>query len=237
MRPSRSTPEPAPAGSAQPLRGRASLGSVAVTAPASDVVRPLPFVRDDAALVAGLRAGEPWARAALFDRYAPHVERILRRVLGHERHTEMADLVHDAFVQALASIDGLRDAEALLAWMQTIAARTAYRAIRSRRARRWLRFWEPAELPEVAVDGVDPGVLEAHRRTYAVLDRLPAEERLIFALRYIDGMELSHIAALRDISLATVKRRLARAEERFTKLAEHDEVLRPWLREGGRWTT
>jgi RNA polymerase sigma-70 factor (ECF subfamily) len=194
-------------------------------------------VRDDAALVAGLRAGEPWARAALFDRYAPHVERMLRRVLGHERHTDMADLVHDAFVQALASIDSLRDAEALLAWMQTIAARTAYRAIRARRARRWLRFWEPAEIPEVVCDGVDPGVIEAHRRTYALLDRMPAEERLLFALRYIDGMELERMAALREVSLATLKRRLARAEERFSRLAQHDEVLRPWLEEGGRWTT
>ena len=202
----------------------------------SSQVRPLPIQRDEAALVAGLKAGEPWARAALFDRYAPHVERMLRRVLGHERHTDMADLVHDAFVQALASIDGLRDAEALLAWMQTIAARTAYRAIRARRARRWLRFWEPAEIPEVVIEGIDPAVLEAHRRTYALLDRMPAEERLLFALRYIDGMELERLAQTRDVSLATIKRRLARAEERFVHLAENDEVLRTWLREGGRWT-
>src|SRR4029079_218194 len=92
-------------------------------APKPPAVRALPIVRDDAALVAGLKAGEPWARAALFDRYAPTVERILRRVLGNDRHGDMADLVQDAFVQALASIEGLREAEALLAWMQTIAAR------------------------------------------------------------------------------------------------------------------
>lgn len=242
MRPSHPSPEPA-------SRARPSLSSVSgleaptprprpVAGPASQV-RPLPLVaagRDDAALVAGLKAGEPWARAALFDRYAPHVERMLRRVLGHERHTDMADLVHDAFVQALASIEGLRDAEALLAWMQTIAARTAYRAIRARRARRWLRFWEPSEIPEVVIDGIDPAVLEAHRRTYELLDRMPAEERLLFALRYIDGMALERMAQTREVSLATIKRRLARAEERFVHLAEHDEVLRTWLREGGRWT-
>lgn len=197
--------------------------------------RPLPVGRDDAAIVRGLQAGEAWARAALFDRYAPHVERILRRVLGHDAQGEMADLLHDAFVQALSSIDRLRDAEALLAWMQTIAARTAFRAIRSRRARRWLRFWEPDEVPEVCVDGVEPDVIEAHRRTYALLDRLPADERLAFALRHIEGMELERVAEACEVSLATIKRRLARAEERFARGAQRDDVLRPWLEEGGRW--
>ena len=201
------------------------------------VVRQLPFVRDDTALVAGLQAGEAWARAALFDRYAPQVERILRRILGHDQHTDFADLIHDAFVQALASIDGLRDADALLAWMQTIAARTAYRAIRARRIRRWLCFWEPEDLPEMLAPGIEPEILEAHRRTYAVLDALPARERVAFALRYIEGMELAKVAAVLDISLATVKRRLTRAEQRFARAAERDPVLKPWLKEGGRWTT
>jgi RNA polymerase sigma-70 factor (ECF subfamily) len=199
-------------------------------------VRALPIVRDDVALVAGLRAGEAWARAALFDRYAPHVERILRRVLGNDRHGDMADLVQDAFVQALASIEGLREAEALLSWMQTIAARTAFRAIRARKARAWLKFWEPSEVPDPPVDGGDPDVLEAYRHTYALLDRMPAEERLIFALRYIDGMELERIAEIREVSLATLKRRLSRAEQRFAHAAQRDSVLRPWLEEGGRWT-
>ena len=201
------------------------------------VVRTLPIVRDDASLVEGLRSGEPWARAALFDRYAPQVERILRRILGNDRHTEMADVIHDVFVQALASIDRLRDPSALLGWMQTIAAHTAYRTIRARRARRWLCFWEPANVPEVQVSDVDPEVSEACRRTYAVLDRLPADERVAFALRFIDGMELAQVAAVCEVSLATIKRRLSRAEQRFAAAARRDEVLVKWLQEGDRWTT
>lgn len=201
------------------------------------VVRPLPVGRDDTAIVEGLRDGEVWARAALFDRYGPLVERVLRRILGHDPRTDLADLVHDAFVQALASVGGLRDAEALLAWMQTIAARTAYSAIRARRARRWLRFWEPAEVPDPPMDGVDPEVREAHRRTYAILESMPADERIPFVLRYIEGMDLAQIAGACEVSLATIKRRLVRAEQRFSRAAQRCEVLRPWLEEGGRWTT
>jgi RNA polymerase sigma-70 factor (ECF subfamily) len=201
------------------------------------VVRALPSVRDDQAIVHGVRAGETWARAALFDRYAPDVERILRRILGYEVHTDIADLVHDTFVQALASFDQLRDAGAVRSWMQSIATHTAYRTIRMRRARRWLRFWEPAQVPEVTVDGVDPDVREAYRRTYQALDRLPADERIAFVLRYVEGMELGQVAEACRVSLSTIKRRLARAEARFTRAAQRDEVLRSWLEEGGRWTT
>ena len=199
------------------------------------VVKRLPFVRDDAALVAGLRAAEPWARAALFDRFAPQVERVLQRILGRDLHTDIEDLLHDTFVQALASLDRLRDPAAMLGWMQSIAAHTAYRAIRARRARRWLRFLEPSELPDIHVDGVAPEHVEAYRRTYALLERMPAAERIAFALRHVDGMELGRLAEINDCSLATIKRRLAKAERRFARAAERDEVLRPWVVEGGRW--
>src|SRR3954469_19095046 len=103
------------------------------TAPRSKV-RPLPGLRDDTALVEGLAAGEPWARAALFERYAPPIERMLRKILGPDQHTEIADVLHEVFVQALASLERLRDPRAVLSWMQAIAAHTAYRTIRARRA-------------------------------------------------------------------------------------------------------
>jgi RNA polymerase sigma-70 factor (ECF subfamily) len=202
---------------------------------AKPVVRALPITRDDPSIVRGLRAGEPWARAALFDRCAPVVERIVRRILGRGRH-EIADVVHDAFVQALASIDKLRDPQALISWMQTIATYTACNAIRARRLRKWLFFWDPAELPEQPIDGVDPHLSEACRRTYAILERLPTNERAAFALRYIEGLEVERVAELCDVSPSTIKRRLARAETRFTAAARHDEILSTWLEEGDRWT-
>jgi RNA polymerase sigma-70 factor (ECF subfamily) len=200
-------------------------------------VRPLPAIRDDTALLEGLRAGEPWAKAALFERYAPHVQRLLRKILGPQPSLEVPDLIHDVFVRALASIDQLREPGAMLAWVQAIATRMAYRALQVQRARRWLRFWEPVELLPISAPAVDTEVLDAYRRTYAVLERMPAAERVVFALRYIDGMELAPIAALCEVSLATVKRRLARADKRFASAARRDEVLRTWISEGDRWTT
>ena len=83
---------------------------------------------DDAALVAGLRRGDQAARHALFERFAPHVERILARCLG--RDPELADVLHDTFVQAFASAATLRDSSALKAWLSMIAVHVARGLIR-----------------------------------------------------------------------------------------------------------
>ena len=144
------------------MRSRRAIVKEGQAAPES-AVRRLPIARDDAALLAGMRAGEDWAGALFFDRFAPQVERILRRILGND--LELSDLVHDAFVQAMTSLHQLREAGALLGWIQAIAAHTGYRAIRSRRARSWLRFWEPSELPEPSIEDADPETVQAYRRT------------------------------------------------------------------------
>lgn len=203
---------------------------------ASSERKVLPFARDDRAIVEGIRRGEPWAAELLFERHGPAVTRMLRRTLGCERHEELVDLVHEVFAQAIASMDRLREAEALLAWLQRISAHVAYRTMRNRRARRWLSFLQPDQLPEVPHEAASPEIQQACRRVYGVLERLPASERLVFSLRMLEGLELVEVAAACEISVSTAKRRIAKAQKRFASLAAQDAVLRDWLQEGVAWT-
>lgn len=184
----------------------------------------------------GLRSGDKWAAELLFDRYAPAITRMLRRTLGYERHEELIDLVHEVFVQAIGSIDKLRDPDALLGWLLRIAAHTAYHSMRKRRARSWLRFEDSAELPEVPEQPTPPEIHQACRHLYKLLDKFPADERLAFCLRYIEGLELTQVAETCEVSLSTAKRRITKASKRFVSLASQDSVLREWLKEGDLWT-
>lgn len=193
------------------------------------------FVGDDAALVEGFRRGDPGARAALYDRHADHVHRVLYRILGV--HPDLADLHHDVFVRAIGSIGRLEDPAALKGWLTMIAVHVAHTAITRRKRRGWLWFLPGEELPEMESNTASSEVRDALRATYAVLDTLPADERIAFALRFIDGMELTEVAAACDTSLATIKRRLARATERFGAEARKQPVLEPWLDGGTRWAS
>ena len=79
--------------------------------------------------------------------------------------------------------------------------------------------------PQIA----DPEVDEAVRATYRVLDAMPTEDRLVFALRFIDGCEIAEIAALYDSSVSTIKRRVARAASRFAMRARREPALEDYL--------
>ncbi len=185
---------------------------------------------DDRALVEALLGGHRGATAELFDRYAHHVERILVRILGHDH--EVADLLHEVFARLLAALGTLQDPGALKGWLTGITVFTARECIRRRVRGRWLRFFAPEDLPDVESVATDEETREALRVTYALLDRLGADDRIAFTLRFFEGLEIVSIASACGVSINTAKRRIARAQRRFVALAEREPALKAWL-EGG----
>jgi len=196
----------------------------------SSQVVELPIADTELSLVAGLQAGRAEARKALFDRYSADLERILFRVLGPD--AEAPDILHDVFVAALQSIHTLRDPLALPGWLRGIAVNKARKLILKRQRWKLIQLFAPSDLPETEALLPSAEISEAMRATYDVLGAMPADERVAFALRMIDGMELTQVAEACGVSLATIKRRLSRAQQSFTALAQSQPALAEWL-EGG----
>lgn len=177
---------------------------------------------DDAEVARRLKAGDPAAPALLFDRFGALVDRVLLRILGDSADHD--DRVQETFIEVLRTVSALRDDGAFKPWVTTIAVRVARAELRRRRVRRFLSLWRDDELPEVAVDDDHHG-RETLRATYRILDAMPTEERLAFTLRVIHGEELTEVARLCGCSLATIKRRISRAEARFREAAAADPAL------------
>jgi len=179
-------------------------------------------------LVAALKAREAGAVEALLRRYGSHLRRVLTRVLGSD-DTETPDVLQEVAVIAWQSIGRLSDPLALKAWLTQIAVFTARGLIRRRHRQRWLSFFE--EVPDRSVPWASPEMQEAARAVYRIFDRMPVDERIPFALRMLEGLELEATAEACGMSLATVRRRLVRAERRFQKMARQCDALLPWLDE------
>jgi RNA polymerase sigma-70 factor (ECF subfamily) len=186
------------------------------------------------ALVAGLRGSEPWAWAELYLRHGPGVRRVLARILG--LGPEVDDLTQEVFLRAKAAIDKLRRAESLQGWLHQIAVFKARHLLRSRRRWAWIQPSPQAELAAIACVPGDEA-RESARAVYAILAGMAVDERIAFSLRFIEQMALGEAAALCGVSLATLKRRLQRAERAFVAEAERHPALAELLRGGQRWAS
>jgi RNA polymerase sigma-70 factor (ECF subfamily) len=182
---------------------------------------------DDATLARAVAEGQMRALGLVWDRYAALVRGILRRALGPG--ADVDDQVQVIFVAFFRDVKKIRDPGALRSFLIGIATRVARAELRRRRFRHWFMLTKDGVVPEEACPGGDDDAREAVARLYAVLDRLDESSRMIFVLRYIEGLELTETAAAMDVSLATAKRHLARVTARVHAMAARDPILAGYL--------
>jgi RNA polymerase sigma-70 factor (ECF subfamily) len=182
--------------------------------------RPEPQPRasgpSDAALVVAARAGEEWAREALFRRYSRMVFALAYRLLGRDH--EIDDLVQDCFTQALASLHRLTDPQAFGGWLTAIVVRTTRKMLRRRAitARLGLgRRREPIDMDSLVSRSAPPDVQMELRAVYGILDGLPARLRIALVLRRVEGASQDEVAEYLGVSISTAKRLIIEAELRL----------------------
>jgi len=167
----------------------------------------------DAALVVAARAGEAWAREALFRRHARMAIGLAHRLLPSD--VEVDDVVQDCFLYALQRLGSLQNPQAFAAWLGSIVVRTVSKRLRRRRllSRLGLRAAEPIDPERVSAKTAPGEVAIELQRVYGLIESLPVEQRVALVLRRVDGLEIPQIAEYMGLSASTVKRRLKAAEE------------------------
>jgi len=186
----------------------------------------------DAILLADLRSRDSAVRRiaehALFERFRAPVDRLLRRMLGHDTD----DCLQEVFVDVFRGIASFEHKARLSTWIYRIALRRAWKCAAVRR-----RGQRGREQGDVLVEhAVAPGATEdlgaavaseelAHRFARA-LQLLDLDQRTVLALSAIDGLGPREIAEVLGLPVGTVHSRLSRARahmRRLLGLAGEDE--------------
>lgn len=182
--------------------------------------------KDLKAIAAGAVLGDSASILFLYDRFGPLVNRLVWRLVGAD--DEHNDVVQDVFVSVIESIGRVKSPELLEQWISSVTVNTVRRLIKKRR---FYRIFHLAPDPGRghAVPS-DPDAIVELRFFYETLDRMPADDRLVFTLRFVDGRRLEEVGAICNCSLAAAKRRLNRACDVYFRLG--GEALSPRLGKG-----
>lgn len=173
---------------------------------------------DDAVLVERAVEGAAWAKGALYQRHARRVIGMLTRMLSSTADAE--DAAQDTFILAFRDLRQLQRRGGFGAWVNGIAVHQAHRRFRRRKLLGILGIQSSARdatFEQVADARAGPEERAELSLIQRVLDGLSANERVAWMLRNVEGYELSEVAEMTACSLATVKRRIAAAEERIAR--------------------
>lgn len=183
--------------------------------------------RDDAELVAALRAGDRSAAGELWDRHSNMLRGLMRRMLGS--HVDAEDAVQEVFLRFFDSVEQLQKPEALRSYLYGIGLRVARAEQRKRARRRWLPWHEVDQGVGASAPVPHDLAREPVARLEAILASAGDEARFLFVSRCVEKLELTEIASALDVSLSTAKRKLKRALLHIEKRVAGDRVLTEYL--------
>jgi RNA polymerase sigma-70 factor (ECF subfamily) len=193
----------------------------------------------DAALVRLVAERRPEALAELYDRFAPTLLALARRVL--DNHADAEEVLQEVFVQVWNRGERYDPARSSVStWLVLIARSRAIDRLRSRKVVERTHeataqaaigaigaigasgVWEPHTSPE-ALENVF--IQERHERVRREMAALPAEQRQVLEMAFYQGLTQSEIAAQAGLPLGTVKTRTLLAMKKLRN------ALRPEIRQ------
>lgn len=209
---------------------------------------------DDAALVAGLRAGDDRAFAWLLDRHDRPLRRLARTCVGTAAAAD--EVVQETWLAVIEGIDRFEQRSSLKTWIYRILMNKARtRGVRDKRSVPFSsmddedRAARPAFSPDVflpadhpewpghwaseppAWDGLPESALDAREtlaRVRAAIDDLPAQHRRVITLRDVEDWSSAEVCALLGLTAANQRVILHRARARVREsLESYFEAMTP----------
>jgi RNA polymerase sigma-70 factor (ECF subfamily) len=152
-------------------------------------------------------------------------------------HMDAEDLTQDIFFQAFKNLSKLKSIEKFKSWLFSIAINRIRDFYRKKRFRDMfssdVKTEEEMKIREENIDPSDPldDILKKDfwGKVEFILKKLPTMEREVFALRFMDSLNINEISGVLGKSESTIKTHLYRALGKFKKesslLQQFKEVL------------
>ena len=155
---------------------------------------------------------------ALYDRYAPRVYAVVRRIAGDDDLAQ--DYAQEAWIRAIRALPSFRGDSRFSTWLHRIAVNSALQAVRKARTRT-KREGKP---PDVIPVAPNVGDVLLEKRLEQAMDRLPEGMRRVLILHDVEGYTHEEIGDCLGVTAGTSKSQLFKARAKMRDLLRSDET-------------
>lgn len=173
----------------------------------------------DLELVGQFKNGErDYAFDVLVRRYQERVYWTVRRIVG--THEDADDVAQETFVTVWQKLDMFREDSNFFTWLYRISVNAALGHLRRSKMERFVSL-DTISQPFIDNNSRgDQAVLNSERTTAVeqAIQSLPPQQRVVFCMRYYDGLKYDEISAMLGKSTGTLK---ANYHHAIKKLERH----------------
>ena len=153
--------------------------------------------------------GDARAIRMLYDRYAPRVHAVVRRIAGDDDLAQ--DYAQEAWIRAIRALPTFRGDARFSTWLHRIAVNAALQALRKAETRRKHEGPAPADVPIAPVHA--DSILQ--KRLERALDELPEGMRQVIILHDVEGYTHEEIGDVLGVTSGTSKSQLSKARAKM----------------------
>lgn len=155
--------------------------------------------------------------------FNPVYDNIWRFCLALSRDRERAeDLLSETLLIAFEKFDSIKNKEAFLSFMFTIASRLNSKNYKKNRL---FEAFEPDRIDELYSREISPEDRTDLRFLHEALEKLPDKQRETVILFEIIGLSRKEIADVHNTTVANVKIRLFRARKKLKRLLTDNDII------------
>ena len=170
-------------------------------------------------LISRCKAGDRQALSLLYTHYRPYLLNICKHYAKENSVAE--DLLHDAFIVILTSLDKLRDTDKLEAWMTTIVRNVGY------------HYWkhldkENTAIKQMAAENQDTATeisMPDIALMQTLVSQLPKGYQQVFRLSVFEGLSHQEISRMLNIAPHSSSSQLLHAKRMLQKLIKQSWLL------------
>ena len=170
-------------------------------------------------LISRCKTGDRQALNLLYCHYRPYLLNICKHYAKEDHVAE--DLLHDAFIVILTSLDKLRDTDKLEAWMTTIVRNVGY------------HYWKHLEKENTALKQMsgesqnitEGSIMPDYELMQKLVAQLPKGYQQVFRLSVFEGLSHQEISRMLNIAPHTSSSQLLHAKRMLQKLIRQSWLL------------